>query len=682
MSFPRLACRAGAAVAGAHWLERRRSDCCGIMGVVAVESETMHEHEMDAKAYLLEGLNILRNRGYDSAGMATLHRSHRHGPEAPQVEVQVTKFASRGSTADSVELVRQQSSKHTGSHIGIAHTRWATHGGKTDENAHPHYDASERICVVHNGVINNSMELRRELEVDHGIELRTETDTEVIAQFIGLAVKADPTASLRDATARALNRCEGTWGIAVLSVLEPNEVVVACNGSPMTIGLAPGKTFIASETAAFNRHTKNFIAMQDGEIGVVKADGTTLDIGRLEQAPELDLKPSPAPHPHWMLREILEQPEAIARALAFGGRLGETQVFLGGLDRARETMQRIRHLLIVGCGTSLNASLYGAKLMRDLGAFDTAQAMDASEADVTDIPPTEAGLLAVSQSGETKDVQRTLKYAEEAGCLAFSVVNTVGSLIARTTKLGVYCYAGRENAVASTKAFTTQVTVMALITCWFHQLRVESDKRIVAVETTSPATPHHQSRAAHSDTKFQGLVSALQRLPISFGMAMRLRSQCAALADKLVEKENVFILGKGYGEPIAREGALKIKECSYLHAEGLSGGAMKHGPFALISEDMDKKTPVIMIILDDEHSHHMRTAAQELIARDADVHIITDDRHLAAGIDSDPIVIPRNGRLTALIAVLPLQFLAYELAVRRGIDPDFPRHLAKSVTVD
>eukprot|EP00630_Chrysocystis_fragilis_P001556 CAMPEP_0197395172 /NCGR_PEP_ID=MMETSP1165-20131217/6370_1 /TAXON_ID=284809 /ORGANISM="Chrysocystis fragilis, Strain CCMP3189" /LENGTH=662 /DNA_ID=CAMNT_0042920923 /DNA_START=32 /DNA_END=2020 /DNA_ORIENTATION=+ len=653
---------AGAVVAGSlvgtePWGEPAWS--CGIMGVVSAASE----HEPDARSYLLEGLNILRNRGYDSAGIATLHKCGKH---EGRYELLTTKYASRGSTADSVELVRQQSEKHGGAHVGIAHTRWATHGGKTDENAHPHYDAKERIAVVHNGVIMNAEPLRAELE-SRGVEFRSETDTEVIAQLIGAYL--DEEDDLRQATSRALAQCEGTWGVAVLSALDPEQVVVACNGSPMTIGLAPGKTFIASETAAFNRHTKNFIAMQDGEIGVVRAGGTTLDIGRLMQAPELDLKPSPAPYAHWMIREIHEQPESIARALAYGGRLGEKRVFLGGLDRVRDSLAAVKNLLIVGCGTSLNAAAYGAKLMRDLGAFETATAMDAAEVDVADIPPKQGGLLAVSQSGETKDVARTLKHAEEAGVLAFSVVNTVGSLIARTTKLGVYLNAGRESAVASTKAFTTQVTVLALITCWFHQLRMSD--------------PNHDHTVAHSDRKFESLMAALQRLPISFGMALRLKQECADLAQSLLHSDHLYILGKGYAEPIAREGALKIKECAYIHAEGFSGGAMKHGPFALISDkDDEKRTEIIMIILDDEHAHTMRTAAAEVKARNANVHIITDDRRLAEGIDPSPIVIPRNGRLTALIAVLPLQFIAYELSIRRGIDPDFPRHLAKSVTVD
>ncbi len=376
-----------------------------------------------------------------------------------------------------------------------------------------------------------------------------------------------------------------------------------------------------------------------------------------------------------MEREIREQPEAIARALAFGGRLGEDRVFLGGLDRQRDRMRDIEHMLVVGCGTSLNASAYGARLMRDLGAFETASAMDASEVASNDIPKRAGGVVAVSQSGETKDVVRTVKKAMDADVAAISLVNTVGSLIARTTKLGVYLNAGRENAVASTKAFTTQVTVMALITCWFHQLRAADKAESHNADGGKKGAPHYSE-------KFHELMVALQRLPISFGMGLRLHAQCKAVAERLRDCDHLFILGKGYSEPIAHEGALKIKECAYVHAEGFAGGALKHGPFALISEDMSKRTPIIMLILDDEHAHMMRTAAEEVKARHADVIVITDDKSLAHGIDDSPIVIPSNGKLTALCAVLPLQFIAYELALLRGVNPDFPRHLAKSVTVD
>ena len=288
---------------------------CGIVGVVG-ESD-------DAREVLLDGLTILQNRGYDSAGMATMRRSG-----AGAGEVAVTKFASKGSTADSIALLKANSARHAGHHVGIAHTRWATHGGKTDENAHPHFDHRDRVGVVHNGVIMNADALRADLEAA-GVAFRSETDTEVIAQLIGRELDADPAAPLREATARALARCEGTWGVCVMSATDADGgVVVACNGSPMNIGLAPGRTFIASETSAFNRHTKNFIAMRDGEIGVVRAGETSLDIRRAEEAPDLELRRSPAPYRHWMEREIVEQPAAIARALAYGGRLGEEKVFL------------------------------------------------------------------------------------------------------------------------------------------------------------------------------------------------------------------------------------------------------------------------------------------------------------------------------------------------------------------
>uniref|UniRef100_A0A7S2R8P1 Glutamine--fructose-6-phosphate aminotransferase [isomerizing] n=1 Tax=Rhizochromulina marina TaxID=1034831 RepID=A0A7S2R8P1_9STRA len=638
-------------VADQCW-RRQDAEACGIVGVIGHEKD-------DASGFLLEGLMVLRNRGYDSAGLATF------GDKGSPLTV--TKFASKADTADSIDLLRAKAGKHVGHSVGIAHTRWATHGGKTDQNAHPHTDSKGRIALVHNGTINNANDLRRELQAK-GVHFSSETDTEVVAQLIGSILdESHDQISIRDATAKALSRCDGSWGIAVMSKMNPEEIVVACNGSPMTIGLGQDKTFIASEPAAFNRYTKNFIAMQDGEIGVVRAQGTSLDLARTEVAPELEIRATPDPFPHWTIRECLEQPEAIARALGFGGRLSEDQVYLGGLDRNRKRMEKVKHVILSGCGTSLNASLYGAKLMREYDAFDTAMPIDAAELRTHDLPRADAALIAVSQSGETKDVHRAVVSAMQEGLPCISVVNAVGSLIARTTKLGVYCNAGRENAVASTKAFTTQVTVLALVTCWFRQMRDQLS---------------HNSNYCREST--QPLMEALARLPISFGMANRLRPKCKQLAERVKDKEHLFILGKGYAEPIAYEGALKIKECTYLHAEGYSGGALKHGPFALIEGPAGKRgaTPIICLILDDEYAQQMRIVAEEVKARGAECFIITDNPKLADGLDPDPLVIPRNGPLTALTAVLPLQFLAYELAVLRGINPDVPRNLAKAVTVD
>jgi glucosamine--fructose-6-phosphate aminotransferase (isomerizing) len=348
------------------------------------------------------------------------------------------------------------------------------------------------------------------------------------------------------------------------------------------------------------------------------------------------------------------------------------KVTLGGLEKMSKKLSGVDFLTLCACGTSLNASRYAEKLMKHLGSFDVVHSMDAAEVEPSDFPhdasaAAKSAFLVVSQSGETKDVARVVAAAQEKDVTVISVVNAVGSLIARMTKLGVYCNAGRENAVASTKAFTTQVTVLSLIALWFRELKDRVNGTNVA------------------SAEGENLRESLMRLPICFGMALKTRDQCKKIAERLNGKDHCFVLGKGYGEPVAMEGALKIKEMCYLHAEGYSGGALKHGPFALIESDENGKqgaTPIIMLIFDDDHAQHMRTAAEEVKARGADVIIITDKKSLAEGLDNDPLVIPSNGPLTALGAVLPIQLMAFELAMLRGINPDTPRNLAKAVTVD
>ena len=434
----------------------------------------------------------------------------------------------------------------------------------------------------------------------------SETDTEVIAKLIG-HVRDTEGCTVRDATERALRRCDGSWGLCIMCEDNPEELVVACNGSPLVIGLSETATYVASETSAFNRYTKKFISMKDGEIGTVHADGRTLDLARAQTAPDQEVSLSPAPHPHWTIKETLEQPEAIARALGYGGRFSEGLVKLGGLDDNVGKLSKVKDLTLSACGTSLNAALYGVKLMRMLRSVPgCVQAVDAAETSGKDIfyhpgRPEEGCVVVVSQSGETKDVMRVVNAAREGGHTCMSIVNAVGSQIARTTGLGVYLNAGRENAVASTKAFTTQVTVMALVAMWFKQTRDRLEGK----------TP---------DKAYNGLRENLMRLPISFGMALKTREQCREIAKSLVDKDHMFVLGKGFAEPVAYEGALKIKETCYLHAEGYSGGALKHGPFALIEGKDGKQgpTPLVLIILDDQHAHHMRTAAEEVKARGAE----------------------------------------------------------------
>lgn len=515
----------------------QHTDCCGIIGVVGTT-----EHA-DAREFLLDGLTILKNRGYDSAGIATV--PHEGG------ELLISKFASYGDKADSIELVK----KHTVSHghtLGIAHTRWATHGGKTDENAHPHTDSSGKIALVHNGTLTNSNELRRELQAE-GHKFTSQTDTEVIVKLVG-KYYAEGSVSLKEATELALQKCDGSWGLGIVCSDTPDELVVACNGSPLVIGIADDRTFIASETSAFNRYTKNFISMKDGEIGVLHADGRTLDLSRKQVAPDQQVKLSPDPFPHWTLKELMEQPEAIARALGFGGRMSYERVLLGGLDKNEAKLQNIKHMTLSACGTSLNASRYGERIMKHLGSFDSVSSIDAAETETKDFPCMDAitstGLIVVSQSGETKDVHRVVGRAMEKGITVMSVVNAVGSLIARTTKLGVYCNAGRENAVASTKAFTTQVTVLCLIAIWFREMRDRMAGRVPSLEATL-------------------LKESLMRLPITFGMALKTRDQCKRIAERLKDKEHCFVLGKGKSSAWSLDWSFSLSLTTVLCYQGM-----------------------------------------------------------------------------------------------------------------
>jgi glutamine---fructose-6-phosphate transaminase (isomerizing) len=427
----------------------------------------------------------------------------------------------------------------------MAHTRWATHGGKTDQNAHPHQDASGKISIVHNGTINNASDLRRELQAS-GFQFDSQTDSEVIAKLIGMyyselvASKDDVTKTstslVKIATEKALSHCVGTWGLCVMCSDVPDELVVACHGSPLVLGMAHNRTFVASEPAAFSRHTKTFIPMKDGEIAVLHSDGLGLDVSRQLEAPQQTGKQSPEPYLHWTLKECMEQPEAIARALAFGARLGSDKVLLGGLDSNYERLSEIKYLLLSGCGSSLFAARYGERLMRHLGSVHSVCSIDAGELEEKDYPGklavTEAGVIVVSQSGETRDVALAVSSALDRGVAVISVVNEIGSSIARATKLGVYCHAGKEHSMASTKTFTSQVTVLALIALWFRQMR---DGGKTSVEASR-------------------LKEALMRLPLSVGMALKTRAHCKEIAEKLKNKEHCFVLGKGFGEPVAMEG--------------------------------------------------------------------------------------------------------------------------------
>lgn len=641
-------------------------ETCGIVAYVG---------QKECFPMLLEGLTILENRGYDSAGIATVDQNGK--------ELSVTKYASSTTTSDSVERLGKAAAAHAGHTSGIAHTRWATHGARTDINAHPHCDRLNRVAIVHNGVLQNFMELRKELE-QCGITMRSETDSEVIAQMIGKYL--DDGLDVVEAARRTHGRLVGTWGVVVVSKLLPGKLIAMKNGSPLLVGLQDNNKFVASEAAAFARYTRHFVPMKDMEFAVLDCTpGVSFDLSRVQQHAESTVAMSPDPWPHWTIREIMEQPVALSAALNHGGRLlSDTQVKLGGLESKRGMLVTVRHLVIAACGTSLYAGLYGAALLRSLGAMDTVQVVDAAELTIDVFPRAGdayegCGLLVISQSGETKDVHRAVLLAGEHGIPCFSIVNVVGSLIARSTGCGLYINAGREVAVASTKAFTSQVCCLALVALWFSQQRQSGGHDASTLNAMRLQRQH-------------GLIEQLRRLPTDVGLALGVRKQCQAIAERLVKNgcKNMFLLGKGTAEPVAREGALKIKEITYVHAEGYGGGALKHGPFALIEDG----TPIIMIILDDSQAAFMDIAAAEVMTRGAYTIVITNNRAVVKHAD-EIIELPSSGSpapdaqsagtsgvLSALVAIVPIQLLAYEMSIARGINPDKPRNLAKAVTVD
>ncbi|XP_053993527.1 glutamine--fructose-6-phosphate aminotransferase [isomerizing]-like [Hylaeus volcanicus] len=614
--------------------------CCGIVGYIGSKN---------AQEVLLNGLKILQNRGYDSCGLSTLSESN---------ELCTAKFASCGTTSDCIDILsRHLKDNPANHHMGIAHTRWATHGAKTNTNAHPHTDYKNRLSLVHNGTIINYQSIKKDL-VAKGIPFKSDTDSEVIVNLISYLL--DETKNVLQATSKALELLQGTWGLAIISKECDQEIILARNGSPLIVGCCQNEVFVASEPSALAMYTNQFVELDDGEICVAKIDGIQNLAAQkdLFDVPIDNFSLSPSPYDHWTLKEIMEQPETVERALNFGGRLHPVgySVKLGGLEQSVTVISKIQNLIITGCGTSFYAGMCGELLMHHLGCFETIQTLDAAEVTSERFPRTSSsGVLLLSQSGETHDTIRVFRMAANLSVPCFSVVNGVGSQLARLTKCGVYLNAGREVAVASTKVFLSQVIVLSLIAVWWAQ------------------------RHNISSEKCQTMMRSLCRLPLSIKVLLKDHRPFKILADTLKHCQNIFVLGKNVGYPIALEGALKIKEISYIHAEGFSLASLKHGPLALI--DGHAKSPVILICTGESEMSFLESTAEQLKARRAYVIVIIEvDKVLNTNVDTH-LFVPSNDIFSPLLAVVCLQTLAYYLAISRGINPDKPRSLAKTVTV-
>jgi glucosamine--fructose-6-phosphate aminotransferase (isomerizing) len=608
---------------------------CGIVGYVGARP---------ASPLLIEGLARLEYRGYDSAGLAVVGSS----------KMRVCKAVGR------VRDLQDALPKRLSGGTGIAHTRWATHGAPTEANAHPHVDAAKRIAVVHNGIIENAAELRAKLEAD-GVVFASETDTEVLAHLVARAI-AEGQEELEEAVRQALSVVNGTYGIAVVDALRPDRMVAAANGSPIILGIGDREMFVASDTGALVRYTRQVVRLDDGEIALVRSDGfqtLTLDAIRTQKETSWiehdDLSSyDQDEHDHFLHKEIFDQPQAVARTLR--GRVSErfATAHLGGLNLDARQARAFQRVKILGCGSAYYAGQIGAGLIEELARMP-ADAEPASEFRYRN-PVVEPSTLyvAVSQSGETADTLRAVQEVRRKGGFALGVVNVVGSAIAREVDGGIYLHAGPEVSVAATKSFTCTAAALALLALYLGRI--------------------HDLSPAEGSRIVQGLLE----LPDQIAQAISCEDQVAALTPRYAEHDSMLYIGRVRGWPVAREGAQKLKEVSYVHAEAYQASELKHGPLALVGPDI----PTVAVVGDDELLGKNLATLAEIRARRGPV-LAVSHTEIPRDLADDVVRVPKSEHeLDPILLGIPLQLFAYYAALARGNEVDRPRNLAKSVTVE
>ncbi|HEX9633807.1 MAG TPA: glutamine--fructose-6-phosphate transaminase (isomerizing) [Gemmatimonadales bacterium] len=607
---------------------------CGIVGYVGPRA---------AAPIVLEALYRLEYRGYDSAGIAAVDGA----------SLTIEKAAGRIAALDQ----RLNGGLPAGT-TAVAHTRWATHGAPTEVNAHPHADCAGAIAIVHNGIIENAGVLRTRL-AERGHRFRSETDTEVLAHLIEDLYEG----SLAEAVMAALPSLEGTYGIAVVSSREPGTLVAARMGSPLLVGVGDGENFVASDAAAVVEHTRSVVYLDDGEVAVVHAgdyhiyDRQTVRVEKRVRTIDWDLGTvERGGYAHFMLKEIMEQPESIRNTVR--GRLLEDEgsARLSGLNMPDDELLEVDRVILTACGTSWHSALIGEYLLEEHARIPCEVEYASEFRYRNPIVDEDTLVIGISQSGETADTLAALREARLRGARTLGVVNVVGSTIAREVDGGIYLHAGPEIGVASTKAFTSQVTALAMLTLRMARLR---------------GLPIIQGRM---------IVEAIQRLPAQVERVLAAAAAVEEVAERFARTTNALYLGRGYNFPVALEGALKLKEISYIHAEGYPAAEMKHGPIALIDDMM----PVIVVAPRDATYPKIVSNVQEVKARGGRViAVVTEGDEEITRLADHVFPIPATlDPLTPVLSVLPLQLFAYHIAVRRGCDVDKPRNLAKSVTVE
>jgi glucosamine--fructose-6-phosphate aminotransferase (isomerizing) len=614
---------------------------CGIVGYLGNDNY---------KEYILPGLKLLQNRGYDSVGISTINNKN----------LETVKFAST-NTNDALcllenEILTNNTTNYSiKENVCIGHTRWATHGGKTDLNAHPHHDNKDRIALVHNGIIENYNDLKTNL-IKEGYFFKSHTDTEVISVLIGKHL--DMGKNMEKAIQNTVEELNGTWALVIINKDYPNKMWIIRNGSPLLLGIDDEFIIVASEHIAFGNYCKTYIDLDNHDLIEITNSDNNITYNKNIQRYSIKEKPNdvielvPTNYNHWMIKEIMEQPQSIIRAINNGGRIeSNITVKLGGLDNYKQRLLDVNHLLILGCGTSFHAGLWALDIFKQLDIFDTVSIYDGAEFQIRDIPKKgKTAVILLSQSGETKDLHQCIQIARDYDMISIGIVNVIDSLIARETDCGVYLNAGREVSVASTKSFTNQCIILSMIAVWFSQ-----------------------NRGTHVE-KRKKIISDLRNVSFQLNTIFEEKNinNVMKIADKIKDSKSIFLLGKGRSQAIAMEGALKLKEVAYIHSEGYSSSALKHGTFALIVP----KLPIIIFDIDDEYHSKNQNAFQEILAREAQIIRISNTE-----VGNSELIIEKNQTFGGILANVYIQLLSYCLALKQGHNPDFPKNLAKVVTV-
>lgn len=615
---------------------------CGIIGIIS-------SIDIQIIDRLISSLKQLQNRGYDSAGICYLENNMFH----------IHKYAStdKHNALDILKSVEGDLDLHMRLKIGIGHNRWATHGPKNDINAHPHTSNDKSIVLVHNGIIENYSKIKNML-TNNGYTFYSDTDTEVIVNLLQYCRNGNKDASFKEVIKMTIEQLNGTYALVILNRTEPTMMYCVRNGSPLLVGHDSHSVYVCSEQSGFCGKVNTYITLQNNDICVIDSQNSMNiycdQCYDKKSVNYIDDDLTPAPYDHWTIKEIYEQPQKILNAINLGGRiLDRSHVKLGGCDENIDYLKNIDNIVLLGCGTSYHACMYSRYLFKLLCNFNTVTMYDGADFDFSDIPKKGRSLMIlVSQSGETRDLYRCIDIAKKHNIFTFGVVNVVDSQISRDVNCGIYCNAGREMGVASTKAFTNQVVCLILLACWFSQTQNINETLRLEV------------------------IRDLQNLSLDFENCLNsCLDQIHKILPLLDRCEHLFLLGKSGDEAIAREGSLKIKEISYIHSEAYSASALKHGPFALL----DSNVPVILLNSIRSCENKVMNCYEEVSSRGSPIILVTNNSSLNR---ENSIIVPYNKTFSSLICIVPLQLIAYHLSVNRGIDPDTPRNLAKVVTVE